>query len=1311
VFRGSGPISAKQAQTYYRTEYARGDYYAADGTIPGEWSGELAAELGLSGAVQLEDFHALLDGYLPGHPGDESRRIRGKRTHESRLNKRTGREERTQDRAAHDMVFSPHKSISVAAELYGHGWLVDVVLEANRACLEVAEEHAAAVAADHSKEPTGRLVIASFLHDTSRNLDPQLHVHNVVLNTTRRADGKLVALSEQAMYGAQKLGDAAGQALVARRLRERGFEVGWEKGAAAIVGISPQLLERLSSRRQEIEGELARTGRSGARAAEEAALGTRRAKVRNIDKEALRAGWLKTARELGGLSPIAVDLKPEPMGPEAPAESLRWALEHLSERQATFTQAEVEITALEHAAGLATLPELRAAMAADASLIWAGKGGPSSARQLTTTAALGTERAAVERMRAGLGAGEAVAVSEATLRTRPELSAQQLAAVRHILTTRDQVLAVEGKAGAGKSWAMSDVVENARAAGWTVRGFAPYTGQAENLREMGLGNAKTVAALLHEKPSEQPSARQLWIVDEAGVLGSSDMRRLLDRAASENARVVLVGDRYQHGAVAAGKPFVYLQQAGLAAVRIDEIQRQKVPAKSLVEAAAQARAGNWPGAIAAMERHAANPKARPIPEMKAALALAREGRLDEARGVLEQRAGQAHALADAVLAASDGDARKAIEILSAAGKVHEVADRAERHRLIADDYMRTPEGQSCIVVAPTNAERRDLNRRIREQLVGAGKVQRKSYRASVRVPKGLTTAQKRDARFYAAGDRVSFTRAARAHRIAQGDAGQVLGVDRKTNSVRVELEGGRVITFNPARVEADAATLDTRRLAVGDRIQYREPAIAEGEKVAAGAQRITNGARGTITKIDHTTGQACVELMSGRKVQLDLSKAQPIDLAYCVTSHASQGRTEDRSISTVDSTHPRSVVNREQAYVTKSRAGLEAVVYTDNAARLADAVSREAGKTSALELVQGKERAHEPTQRGRAGAERTDSGGRRKRDLELDVPALPADLAARLAGPARSGDGAAGPDHGAARLDAGDLARRAAAGPRADGAGREAARLDAADSRAAAARPGGEHDRDGGRDTRSDGRDGAGRDARHPGAEPADARAAVRADGHDATAARRAAGDERDLRREREPLGSRLDGAERTRRDEEPGATAPRRGEGRAAAGNGDRSRGAGGSASGGGRGVVRDPAGAREPGHEHGHLRPDAGAMPAEPTAARPQANPQTLDEQLAGLEARIQAATPSPEQQRITDAQQALRGFDDETRSEHLRLRAGGESPHALGRYLSKRSGQREPLAHALAAAKGEKQTVGPDRNAVERSKTQSSSVEIDR
>lgn len=120
---------------------------------------------------------------------------------------------------------------------------------------------------------------------------------------------------------------------------------------------------------------------------------------------------------------------------------------------------------------------------------------------------------------------------------------------------------------------------------------------------------------------------------------------------------------------------------------------------------------------------------------------------------------------------------------------------------------------------------------------------------------------------------------------------------------------------------------------------------------------------------------------------------------------------------------------------------------------------------------------------------------------------------------------------------------------------------------------------------------------------------------------------------------------------------------------------------------------------------------MPAEPTAARPQANPQTLDEQLAGLEARIQAATPSPEQQRITDAQQALRGFDDETRSEHLRLRAGGESPHALGRYLSKRSGQREPLAHALAAAKGEKQTVGPDRNAVERSKTQSSSVEIDR
>jgi ATP-dependent exoDNAse (exonuclease V) alpha subunit len=134
-------------------------------------------------------------------------------------------------------------------------------------------------------------------------------------------------------------------------------------------------------------------------------------------------------------------------------------------------------------------------------------------------------------------------------------------------------VAVEGKAGAGKTRTLSWVRERAEEAGWSVRGFAPTTTAAAVLREGGIDSV-TVAAALKE-PLSFRREPQLWILDEAGLLSRREARELLDRAERVGAQVVLVGDRQQHRAVEAGSPFALLIDRGrIATEHLDVIRRQ-----------------------------------------------------------------------------------------------------------------------------------------------------------------------------------------------------------------------------------------------------------------------------------------------------------------------------------------------------------------------------------------------------------------------------------------------------------------------------------------------------------------------------------------------------------------------------------------------------------------------------------------------------------------------------------------------------------------------------------------------------------------
>jgi ATP-dependent exoDNAse (exonuclease V) alpha subunit len=299
------------------------------------------------------------------------------------------------------------------------------------------------------------------------------------------------------------------------------------------------------------------------------------------------------------------------------------------------------------------------------------------------------------------------------------------------------------------------------------------------------------------------------------------------------------------------------------------------------------------------------------------------------------------ALREVVRVASEqGGASRAVALLERAGRVVEIPDLRDRHEQITRDFI--ADGGRGIVIAPSNAERQDLNRRIREALIEAGRMERKSIKAPVVVRQDLTAEQRGRASSYSVGDVLRFVRG--GQRIEAGERARVVSIDERRNLLRLQLEASllpRVI--NPSRRRAfEVERVEHRRFAVGDRIQFR---------ARDRALDVANGTVGTIKKLDHERSVAIVEV-GPRRFSLDLKQPHAIDHAYAVTSHRSQGLSRERVYLAVDTSHSEELVNRRQFYVGVSRAVEDVRVYANDRTALSRAVSREQDRESALSLLE-----------------------------------------------------------------------------------------------------------------------------------------------------------------------------------------------------------------------------------------------------------------------------------------------------------------------------------------------------------------------
>ncbi len=199
-------------------------------------------------------------------------------------------------------------------------------------------------------------------------------------------------------------------------------------------------------------------------------------------------------------------------------------------------------------------------------------------------------------MRAGQNRHEPLVSSETWREVEEKyahLSTSQRAAVEQIVSSQDKIMGLEGVAGAGKTTSLAAVHEAAEQEGYEVRGLAPTSRAAHKLAESGI-ESETLQRHLRREEQPDEGQKRLYVLDESSLASTKQMNEFLHRLHGED-RVLLVGDKRQHEAVEAGRPYHQLQQAGMQTARLDEIVRQKDPA--LKEAVEQLARGDVFGAI------------------------------------------------------------------------------------------------------------------------------------------------------------------------------------------------------------------------------------------------------------------------------------------------------------------------------------------------------------------------------------------------------------------------------------------------------------------------------------------------------------------------------------------------------------------------------------------------------------------------------------------------------------------------------------------------------------------------------------------
>lgn len=930
------------------------------------WEGKGAVLLGLSGEVTKDAFEKILNGELPN--GDKIGQVQ---------NRQSGI----------DLTFSMPKSASILALVSGDERILNAHWSAVKETMSWVEGKFAegrTYERTKSGEPvkTGNLVYAMFAHDTSRALDPQAHIHVVIANLTRMANGAWQALHNGQLWKNNSVIGAAYHAAFREKLAELGYQtrITGKHGQFEINGVPKEAIDEFSKRRAEILARSEKLGLTSTESLRSITKNSRDPKLNVDDRDKLAADWRERAEAIGfdGKQVIAeakaraaertadhlpttaqciretvsnivtaigevfrpqdplvsqglerLKLSPDEMRAQAAVAS---AIRILEQREAAFSVSQITKTALD--LGLKGVTAEKADAGVD-QLLEGGKLIPGQSTRIdgalthvTTPQALATESLILAQIDKGRGAATPVVAPDAAVERinavsgDKQLNTGQMAAAVLGLSSSDRIVAVQGVAGAGKSTMIAALARVAEQGGHKVLGLAFQNKMVGDLRDGAGIEAQTVSSFVNAYA-------------KAALAGQGE-RYDVARAALKGTVLVL-----DEASMVGSEPMKHL--VGIAnALGVEKLimigDRKQLSSIDAGKAFAMAQADGI-----AMVRMDENLRQR-TDQLRTIAALANRG---EVRGAME-------VLGDKLKASPD-------HIISA-----------------ADQWLRLPkdERDRTMVFASGRDARAELNQRIQDGLRADGTLGKESVTLSVLERVNITREELRYPQTYKAGQTLEVARTVSEIGLRRGSY-EVLGVDAKG---RVELKvGSRTVRFDPQRIDPndkrDALGL-TQRTAVkiheNDQIRWTANDKDRGLYNASLAQVTSIGKDGISVK---TPDSQTVTLKHGDPM------LERLGLAYALNMHMAQGVTTDKAIAVMSGSES-NLSNQRLFNVTVTRVRDDLTLHTDNKDRLISAIERNEGnKTSALETVGRLE----------IDAPRDSAGGKGRTDKTFN-PEVPADL-------------------------------------------------------------------------------------------------------------------------------------------------------------------------------------------------------------------------------------------------------------------------------------------------------------------------------
>lgn len=878
-------ISSAQAETYY----SKDDYYMDEKS---EWHGKGAEDLDLKGQIKSDDWLLAVNGF------DRDM---------NKLNHNAGNSNNKNYRAGTDLTFSAPKSVSIASlndknVVSAHELAVSNVLdyiEANYAKTRIQKD---GVSTDQN---AGNLLIGKHLHLTSRELEPQLHTHSVIINSVLSEDGKRRSLKNDDILKNTKLLGLLYRNELANQLQHIGYKIevtDRKEGFFQLEGIDEEITKRFSTRRKQVLEEMESVKEAFPKmkdrdVSQKAVLNSR------VSKKSISREELVEATNSIMKNEFNIDLESLAKPQQSTnfdiqstnlEDSVTRIVDDLHDSKSVFAKEELyKNVALQNfgAHGISSLESNFEENLESKSLL----GYEHNGKQIFSSQKMkNIEHYALENIKFGIGRSDVIVNSD-SLNFKIDsfekengfsLSEGQRDMALVVGTSKDQFLKIQGDAGTGKTTSLSIITKQFQEEGKSVTLLGPTARAAAELEASTNVEAKTVASfLLSDKEIQKGS---LIVVDESGMLGVKDAKRLIDIATETESKLVFMGDTKQFQSISAGKFLSEMDKTGTATVVLDDSRRQKTA--------------------------------------------------------------ELQTLVDHVV---HKDIDLAFNVLKETDKIEVSADPNALMNKAVDIYTKNRlQGIDTMLVTSRNEDREELNDRIRSSLKEKELLSEGASFETLK-SKSLSATEKVVADNYQAND-VLIAHSKTKSGIERGQKYRVENIDVHNNTLNLtSLESNESIQMD---LKSDAKSFqvytssekefsknDSIIFTKNDKLEVFDDSMHPERKKER--VKVQNGQSAKIVGHFGTTIYAAVDdkIVS---IETDLSKKgsyQHFDYNYAVTEHKSQGATVDHLISYSPT---KNINSFNSFYVGVTRAKTDLTVLTDNPEVLASQVKKQQSKIS-----------------------------------------------------------------------------------------------------------------------------------------------------------------------------------------------------------------------------------------------------------------------------------------------------------------------------------------------------------------------------